>query len=258
MLTDDTSTAGHPRSSKRNTDSTVRIGLILPEVLGTYGDSGNATVLCKRLEWRGFAAEVVPVHLGEPVPASLDLYLLGGGEDDAQALGASHLRRHPGVRHAAENGAPVLGICAGLQILGTHFTGTDGVSHLGLGLLDVSTRPGKQRSVSEVVASPGIDEVDGRLTGFENHLGLSTVGTGSTPLGKVMHGTGNGDGSEGAVTGRVVATYLHGPVLARNPSLADLLLGWVIGGPLAPLALPEVTDLRRERLRRWRPWRRNR
>jgi hypothetical protein len=230
-------------------DDPITIGLILPEVLGTYGDSGNATVLAKRLEWRGIRAEIKTVSLDEPVPSTLDLYVMGGGEDDAQTLAADHLRASPGLQRGAAAGAPVFGVCAGLQVLGTTFTAS-GTTHEGLGLLDVHTSPGACRAVSEVVTMPDGDLLTGRLTGFENHLGRSVVGAGSKPLGKVRSGTGNGDGTEGAVNGRVLATYLHGPVLARNPELCDLLLGWVVGETLAPLELPEVTELRTERLRR--------
>lgn len=232
--------------------SKVHIGLVLPDVLGTYGDSGNATVLCKRLEWRGIAALVVPVRCGEPTPASLDLYLLGGGEDDAQALAADYLRAEPGIRQAAERGAVVVGVCAGLQVLGTTFTTSDGRTHEGLGFLDVHTKPGKRRAVGEVVVDPDPRFGSKPLTGFENHLGVSSVGPGSVPLGQVRRGTGNGDHTEGVVRGRILATYLHGPVLARNPELADLLLSWVVGHPLPPLEMPEIELLRQERLaRRW-------
>jgi CobQ-like glutamine amidotransferase family enzyme len=86
------------------------------------------------------------------------------------------------------------------------------------------------------------------LTGFENHLGVSKLGADSAPLGQVVRGTGNGDGTEGAVTDRVLGTYLHGPALARNPALADLLLAWTAGHPLGPLDVPEVDRLRVERL----------
>lgn len=229
-------------------DSTIHIGLLLPEVLGTYGDTGNAQVLCKRLEWRGYDAEVVPIGLGEPVPSTLDIYLLGGGEDGAQALAATHLRKYPGLRRAAAGGAVVFGVCAGLQLLGTRFRGLDGVDHDGLGLLDVTTEPAATRAVGELAAtSSGL--LDGQpLTGFENHLGATKLGADSEPLGRVVRGTGNGDGTEGAVTDRVVGTYLHGPALARNPELADLLLSWAAGHPLGPLRLPEVDRLREERL----------
>jgi CobQ-like glutamine amidotransferase family enzyme len=229
-------------------DSIVHIGLLLPEVLGTYGDTGNAQVLCQRLRWRGIEAEVVPVGLGVPVPSTLDLYLLGGGEDGAQALAAAHLRKH---RRALTPEAVVFGVCAGLQVLGTRFRGLDGVDHDGLGLLDVTTEPGERRAVSELVATSS-EILDEPLTGFENHLGVSKLGAGSDPLGQVVRGTGNGDGTEGAVTDHIVGTYLHGPALARNPALADLLLTWTAGHPLPPLELPEVDRLRGERLARRR------
>jgi CobQ-like glutamine amidotransferase family enzyme len=229
-------------------DSIVHIGLLLPEVLGTYGDTGNAQVLCQRLRWRGIEAEVVPVGLGVPVPSTLDIYLLGGGEDGAQALAAAHLRKH---RRALTPEAVVFGVCAGLQVLGTRFRGLDGVDHDGLGLLDVTTEPGERRAVSELVATSS-EILDEPLTGFENHLGVSKLGAGSDPLGQVVRGTGNGDGTEGAVTGHIVGTYLHGPALARNPALADLLLTWTAGHPLPPLELPEVDRLRGERLARRR------
>lgn len=229
-------------------DSEVRLGLVLPDVLGTYSDSGNATVLSKRLEWRGVPATIVPIRLGEPVPSSLDLYLLGGGEDEAQALAAAHLRTHRGLQEAAARGAVVVGVCAGFQVLGTSFITSEGVEHEGLGLLDAATRPGERRAVGEVVARAGSLLGDEPLTGFENHQGNTTLGPGSEPLGEVVRGVGNGDGTEGARSGHILATYLHGPVLARNPALADLLLEWVLGEPPKPLALAEVSALRRERL----------
>ncbi|MFI5584412.1 type 1 glutamine amidotransferase [Amycolatopsis sp. NPDC051758] len=232
-------------------DSIVHIGLLLPEVLGTYGDTGNAQVLCRRLRWRGFDAEVVPVGLGEPVPSTLDLYLLGGGEDGAQALAAAHLRKH---RRALTPRAVVFGVCAGLQVLGTRFRGSDGVDHDGLGLLDLTTEPGERRAVSELVATSSDLLGNAPLTGFENHLGASKLGAGSEPLGQVVRGTGNGDGTEGAVTDHIAGTYLHGPALARNPALADLLLTWAAGQALPALEVPEVERLRGERLaRRRRP-----
>ena len=228
-------------------DSRVRIGLVLPDVLGTYSDAGNATVLRKRLEWRGIDATIVPIQLRDDVPSSLELYLLGGGEDEAQALAAARLRTVPGLQQAAARGGVVVGVCAGLQVLGSRFMTSDGVNHAGLGLLDLDTRPGERRAVGEVTARSHL--LDAPLTGFENHRGITTVGEGSRPLGEVLTGIGNGDGTEGAVTGHVLATYLHGPVLARNPALADLLLTWALGTELSPLDLPEVAELRRERLR---------
>ncbi|MFF4596022.1 type 1 glutamine amidotransferase [Amycolatopsis sp. CA-161197] len=238
-----------PDPARTPRDSALRIGLVLPDILGTYSDAGNAQVLRRRTQWRGIAATVTEIRHGEPVPSSLDLYLLGGGEDDAQALAVNHLRAHPGLQHAVARGAVVFGVCAGFQILGTEFTTSDGVTHTGLGLLDAGTAPGKRRAVGEVVVDVAAELGTEPLTGFENHLGRTRIGPGSRTLGSVRAGTGNGDGTEGALTGRVLGTYLHGPALARNPALADLLLGWSLGAPPAALPLPEIGALRQERLR---------
>ncbi|QRP50389.1 type 1 glutamine amidotransferase [Amycolatopsis sp. FDAARGOS 1241] len=230
-------------------DSGVAIGLVLPDVLGTYSDGGNAQVLQRRLQWRGIPATVIDLRHDDAIPASLDVYLLGGGEDDAQALAVDHLRTHPGLQRAAAQGAVVFGVCAGFQVLGTEFTTSDRTTHTGLGLLNATTTPGRRRAIGEIIVDVAPPVGPEPLTGFENHLGRTRVGAGSRPIGTVRAGVGNGDGSEGAATGRVLGTYLHGPVLARNPALADLMLGWALGGPPAALDLPEVTALRAERLR---------
>ncbi|CKP23342.1 Cobyric acid synthase CobQ2 [Mycobacterium tuberculosis] len=118
-----------------------------------------------------------------------------------------------------------------------------------MGLLDVTTSPQDARTIGELVSKPLLAGLTQPLTGFENHRGGTVLGPGTSPLGAVVKGAGNraGDGFDGAVAGSVVATYMHGPCLARNPELADLLLSKVVG-ELAPLDLPEVDLLRRERL----------
>jgi len=188
-------------------ESAVRIGLVLPDVMGTYGDGGNAVVLRQRLRLRGIDAEIVEITLADPVPDSLDLYTLGGAEDYAQRLATKHLIQHPGLQRAAERGAPVLAICAAIQVLGHWYETSSGERVDGVGMLDVTTSPQPKRTA----------------------------------------GNRAGDGFDGAVQGSVVATYLHGPCLARNPELADLLLSRVVGD-LAPLELDDVDALRRERL----------
>lgn len=235
-------------------ESAVRVCLVFPELLGTYGDSGNATVLAQRLRWRGLPAEVVPVAAGTPVPAGCDIYVLGGGEDAPQTLATKGLAEQ-GLARAVDAGAVVLAVCAGLQLIGTTFTAADGTVVDGVGLLDCATRPRGSRMIGELVVEPtGLDAADGTpmppLTGFENHGGITTLGAGARPLGAVVSGHGNGaDNTEGAVAGKVVGTYLHGPALARNPALADRLLSWVVGpSALGPIDDAIVDQLRSERL----------
>jgi len=233
-------------------DSTVRIGLVLPDVMGTYGDGGNALVLRQRLRMRGHDAEIVEIGLSDPVPESLDLYTLGGAEDFAQRLATRHLLRYPGLQKAAGRGAPVLAICAAIQVLGHWYETSAGERVDGVGLLDVTTSPQQTRSIGEIVTRPIVPGLTQPLTGFENHRGGTTLGPDAAGLGRVERGDGNGvgDGLEGAVQGSVIGTYLHGPVLARNPELADHLLARALGvDSLPPLDLPEVEKLRRERLR---------
>jgi lipid II isoglutaminyl synthase (glutamine-hydrolysing) len=231
--------------------STVRVALVYPDLLGTYGDSGNAVILAQRLRWRGQPAEVLVIHAGETVPDSCDFYVLGGGEDLPQALAAKELNADRPLHRAVDGGASVLAVCAGLQVIGTSFVGPDGVDRPGLGLLDcVSVRGGRQRAVGELVVEPTAESSLPLLTGYENHGGVTQLGPGARPAGRVRTGIGNGagDGTDGAVSGRIWGTYQHGPVLARNPALADHLLSLVVG-PLEPLDDRESEALRRERLR---------
>ncbi|GAA1665765.1 glutamine amidotransferase [Mycolicibacterium murale] len=227
----------------------MRIGLVLPDVMGTYGDGGNAVVLRQRLRLRGIDAEIVEITLSDPVPAELDLYTLGGAEDYAQRLATKHLLRYPGLQQAASRGAPVLAICAAIQVLGHWYETSAGERVEGVGLLDVTTSPQESRTIGEVSGTPLLAGLSQPLTGFENHRGGTVLGPSAQPLAAVTKGAGNraGDGFDGAVQGSVVATYLHGPCLARNPELADHLLTQVVG-ELPPLQLPEVDQLRRERL----------
>nr|VDG62108.1 adenosylcobyric acid synthase [Streptococcus thermophilus] len=237
----------------------IRIGLVLPDVLGTYGDDGNALVLRGRARMRGMTADIVPIKLGEPVPDDLSCYTIGGGEDAAQVLAADHLRADGGLTRAAAAGRPIFAVCAGFQVLGVSFHAHGSVVD-GLSLIDATTTPLPTRSIGDISSAPtnaGITrELTQPLTGFENHLGGTALGPDAEPLGTVRSGSGNGgDGSarvEGAVQGSVIATYMHGPALARNPELADLILAQALDIPLSdlePLELPEVDRLRLERLK---------
>ncbi len=226
--------------------SGLRVAVVYPDLLGTYGDGGNGLILVRRAQWRGYAASLLQAPSDEPLPEA-DLYCLGGGEDGPQVRAALSLRRDGMLARRVAEGAVVLAVCAGYQIVGRNFPGADGSPHDGVGLLDITTAKGEgPRAVGEVVAEC---EWVPTVTGFENHGGRTTLGATATPLGSVTSGIGNGDGSgtEGAVNGRVLGTYLHGPVLARNPALADLLLGWALD--VDPIRLAPVDDVAAASLR---------
>lgn len=228
----------------------VHVVVVYPALLGTYGDRGNATVLAKRLAWRGYTPVVTPVAAGDPVPDHGDIYLLGGGSDRAQVSAVHALRADGAVTRAASRGAAVFGVGAGYQMLGASFTvGDDGRATTGLGILDITTTPASRRAVGEALVRwldhPGEERW---LTGFENHAGHTRLGPGVQPLGHVEAGVGNGDGTDGAQQDNVLGSYLHGPVLARNPALADHILTIAVGAGLATLDLPEITQLRSHRI----------
>ncbi len=220
---------------------------VYPELLGTYGDRGNALALLHRARARGITGRVVDVGLDEPVPTSGDIYVLGGGEDSAQVLAARSLFADDAAA-SVFLGAPTLAVCAGLQLLSRSFLDAAGEPRPGLGLLDVDCDRLPARAVGEIVTEPDdLPEVP-TLTGYENHRGGAWLGPEARPLGRLVVGVGNGDArTEGAVQGTVVATYLHGPVLVRNPALADLLLTRALGH-LPAYHDQTVEQLRAERL----------
>jgi hypothetical protein len=221
---------------------------IYPTLLGTYGDGGNVLALRHRADLHGIDVDVVEVAPGEPVPEQADLYVLGGGEDSAQTAAANALRADGALKRAADGGAAVLAICAGYQLLGEYFPDATSTPSPGLGILDIRTDRLPKRAVGELAAYPRAPLTE-MLTGYENHAGATHRGSDAAALGTVRSGIGNGDGTEGAVSGHVVGTYLHGPCLARNPRIADLLLSWASGRELPFVEEPAVTALRKERLR---------
>ena len=213
--------------------SAVRVGLVYPELLGTYGDRGNAVVLVERCRRRGIAAEYLEVPAGAPIPDSLDIYLFGGGEDDAQIMAANGMRASRAAIDAARaGGAVIFAVCAGFQLLGTTYEAGDGGILDGLGLVDLSTRAGSGRLIGEAIVEPDAATGLPTLTGFENHGGRTTLGPGVAPLGRVTTGHGNGvhgngvASVDGVLGERVLGTYLHGPVLPRTqPSPTTCSLG---------------------------------
>ncbi|HTT59822.1 MAG TPA: hypothetical protein VMF33_07215 [Acidimicrobiales bacterium] len=208
----------------------LRVALVYPELLGTYGDGGNALVLGERAKRRGIEVDVVRVGLAEEIPEAT-IYLLGGGEDGPQRLGADLLRGSSfGAR--VRDGAYVFAVCAGLQLLGTSFAVEGDDEYEGLGLVRAVTRRGLVRSVGELLVQRDRD----LLVGFENHGGRTELDAGLAPFGLVERGRGNDGVVDGFRTPRIWATYAHGPVLALNPWLADEILSTILGEPLEPLA----------------------
>ena len=221
------------------------IGLVhvYPDLLGTYGDRGNVLALVRRANARGVRTRVVEVPADAALPRHGDIYLIGGGEDSAQLLAARSLRKD---KRAAEvlGRQPCLAVCAGLQLLAERFDDAEGRPQPGLGVLDATCARMPERAVGEIVTEPHALSGVPTLTGYENNRGTAVLGPDARPLGVVVAGVGNGSQRwEGGVQGRTIATYLHGPVLVRNPALADVLLTWTVG------ELPAFEDVDVERLR---------
>ncbi len=227
--------------------STVRICHLYPDELNIYADRGNIAVFRQRLAWRGHELEVIEAGIGDPIPEDADLYYLGGGQDRDQVIVAEDLAgtKADALRQALAGQAVLLAVCGGYQLAGHGYTGVDGTRMPGIGLLDADTVAGPTRLIGDVVISVDLTGSSMTVVGFENHAGRTRLGPGSVPLGRVVHGHGNNDddGTEGAVTGRAVGTYLHGPLLPKNPRLADLLLEWALEHATgAPVALARRDD----------------
>jgi CobQ-like glutamine amidotransferase family enzyme len=220
--------------------SRIRIGHLYPEHLNIYADRGNIAVLDRRCRWRGIECEVIAVGVGDRLPRA-DLYYLGGGQDRDQLLIADDLTRHAAdLASAVADGAGVLGVCGGYQLLGHSYRGHLGDEMRGIGLVDLVTEAGPTRMIGNVVLECELDPGQRRtLVGFENHAGRTRLGTGVAPLGHVLHGHGNNgsDGGEGVRVGGVIGTYVHGPLLPKNPWLADWLIARALerSGAVAPL-----------------------
>ena len=237
------------------TQRRLRLGHLYPRQMNLYGDRGNILALLRRAELRGMELEVVEIGPGTTSTRLLEScsgFFVGGGQDLDQGDVAADLISHkgPALRDAVAGGKPVLAVCAGYQLLGTHYLTGAGTRIPGLGLLPLHTEAGRRRLVGNlmVAADPRLGLRDPILVGFENHSGRTILHPGLRPLGTVVHGGGNdGDsGHEGAWQGTVVATYLHGPLLPKNPSLSDWWLRTAAGGD----PLEELDDTLEEAARR--------
>lgn len=210
----------------------VRLCHLYPDQMNIYADRGNIAVFRQRLEWRGLHLEVTNVSHGDAIdPAVHDLYYLGGGQDRDQRIVAHDLvEKGPALRSAAAAGAAFLWVCGGIQLAGVGYTDATGERLPGVGLLDVDTDAGTERLIGDLVIAATLDGETREVVGYENHVGRTLLGPDATPLGSVVKGHGNdgASGFEGAVHNRVIGTYLHGPLLPKNPWVADKLLGWAL------------------------------
>ena len=202
----------------------LTIGHLYPDLLNLYGDRGNIQCFRKRLEWRGIEAEVIPFLSGDEIDFSrLDIVLLGGGSDREQELVCGYLKNiRDDFKKYVEEGGVVLAVCGGYQLLGKYYkTLTETIE--GLAILDITTEWEPERLVKNIILNSPLFDMP--VVGFENHGGRTYIGD-HTPLGKVFFGYGNTgkSGYEGVVYKNVIATYLHGPLLPKNPQVCDYLL----------------------------------
>ena len=209
---------------------TIVVGHLYPEYLNIYADRGNMAVLERRAAWRGLGFDYRTIGLGEqPDPDEHDLYYIGGGQDREQALVAPDLATKGGsLQEAVDGGAAFLAVCGGYQLLGRFYRDRSGAELPGIGLLPHYTLAGERRMIGDVLLECELEPGDRRtLAGFENHAGRTHLDEGAEPLGRVVAGFGNNgeDGIEGSRVGNALGTYLHGPLLPRNPWLADWLIG---------------------------------
>ena len=227
----DVTILGEPELSDRPADpghegkGEIHLVHMYPREMSIYGDLGNTRCLAARIRRHGYVPVVHQHHPGQPFPEMAHLVVGGGGQDSGQAKVEAYLEGiGDRLRRLADEGAAMLMICGMYQLFGKAFVTVEGRTLPGLGILDVTTRGNEQRMIGPVVLSTDVGDV----VGYENHSGATTRGPGQAPFGRVRHGQGNdgADGTEGAVAGHVIGSYLHGPILPANPRLADTLIGW--------------------------------
>jgi CobQ-like glutamine amidotransferase family enzyme len=214
----------------------LRVCALYPELMNIYADRGNLLMIEQRCTWRGIGFRLTDCTLGAALRDEHDIYYLGGGQDSDQRLCAADLVTHKAsaLRGAAARGAIVLGVCGGYQLLGHSYE--IGEEHVeGVGLLDVQTI---REDGPRLIGNIAIAADEGVIVGFENHAGRTRLGPGQAPLGRVLKGHGNDgrSGVEGARSGNVLGTYIHGPLLPKNAWLCDWLIARALGVEPATLA----------------------
>lgn len=229
----------------------VNLVHLYPREMSIYGDLGNTRCLAARIRRHGYEVAVHQHHPGSTLPDEPHLLMGGGGQDSGQSRVQDDLDVIADrLRGLASDGVPMIMICGMYQLFGNAFVTVEGQSLPGLGILDVTTRGNATRMIGGVV----LDTDFGEVVGFENHSGSTVLGAGQAAFGRVRAGSGNNgsDGTEGAVTGNVIGSYLHGPILPANPRLADHLVATAAelatGRPFEPGELDDaVADQARSR-----------
>lgn len=218
-------TETHEEIPKAESPRELVILSLYPRDMNIYGDRGNVLALTRRAQAHGFAPVVIDLNPGDPMPEHVDIVIGGGGQDSGQGrVAADLLQRKADFQAFAEVGTPMLLVCGLYQLFGHRFITHTGETLEGIGVLDVETRGGSERMIGNIVLES--DDL-GEIIGYENHSGNTTLGSGSRPLGRVLQGAGNNptSGEEGARTGNVIGTYLHGSLLPKNPAIIDFLIG---------------------------------
>jgi lipid II isoglutaminyl synthase (glutamine-hydrolysing) len=207
----------------------LTIGWLYPELMSTYGDSGNIIVLKKRCEWRGIETEIkkLNINFNSDELTQCDLIFMGGAQDQQQQIVAQDLlKKRKVLTKMIENKIPGLYVCGGYQFLGKYYQNADGTKIPGLNVLNLYTKHLENES-SRLIGNVAVRVLNGGIVvGFENHGGRTYLGKDIEPFGKVIKGFGNNgeDKTEGAIYKNSFGTYLHGPILPKNPKFADHLI----------------------------------
>jgi len=219
----------------------LKITHLYPKEMNIYGDTGNVLVLTKRLEWRGIGAEVVKVGVGDDIPDDTDILVSGGGQDTGQIKVQNDLLKKSDSLHAlADSGVAMIVICGTYQLFGKRFITHHEKEIKGIGIFDMETIASHDRLIGNIVTSSKW----GSLVGYENHSGKTYLADGLEALGRVTKGAGNNgaDKSEGAVRDNVFGSYLHGPILPKNPHLADELIKRALNRKYEQVELTDLDD----------------
>jgi len=220
----------------------LNIGWLYGTKMNIYGDRGNIITLVQRARWRGIEPDVREIGIGDPVPDDVDVFFFGGGQDQEQIAVSRDLQGEKAeqIKSAVEEGAALLSVCGGYQLLGHEYRPHDAEPLPGISLFDVVSEAGHERFIGNVV----VDSQWGELVGFENHSGLTHLGANAKPMARVKVGHGNNgrDGTEGVIYKNAIGCYLHGSLLPKNPALADWLIERGLSRRSAEVVLEPLGD----------------